>query len=48
LLDNIWLDFKVESKIDYKGAMLEILLEDESEEKVYANAKLKAETYIKI
>ncbi len=48
LLDASNINLKVESKIDYKWATVEIVIDDENEEKLYMNAKIKAENHIKI
>ncbi|MCX6824960.1 MAG: hypothetical protein NTY80_01935 [candidate division SR1 bacterium] len=48
LLDEAGLPYIVKSKIDYKGGTVELVIDDESQEKFYANTLVKAEKFVKI
>lgn len=48
LLEEVWLDYKVESKTDYKWATVEIAIDNDNPEFMLQNAKIKAEKYIKV
>ncbi len=47
-LDDAGLPYTVKSKIDYKWWTAEVVIDDENQEKFYANTRIKAESYIKI
>lgn len=48
LLDEIWLDYKIENKTDYKWWTVEIAIDNDPQEFLLANAKIKSETHIKV
>ncbi len=48
LLDQAGLKYEVKSKTDYKWGTVEIAIDNDSPEVMFANAKLKAEQHIKI
>lgn len=47
-LDEAGLPYTVKNKIDYKWGTIEIVIDDETPEKLLANARVKGEKYIKI
>lgn len=47
LLDAIWLDYTIENKTNYKWWTVEIAIDNDSQEYLRANAKIKAEQHIK-
>jgi hypothetical protein len=48
ILDKAALPFKVVSKADYKGATVEITIDDRDASDLYDNVKIKTEKHIQI
>ncbi len=47
-IDDAGFPYKIKNKIDFKWAMVEIAIDNEEEKKLYANARVKAKTFVKI
>lgn len=48
LLDEIWLPYTIENKTDYKWWIVEIAIDNDSQEFLLANAKITSEKHIKV
>lgn len=48
LLDEAWLDYKIQNKTDYKWWTVEIAIDNDSQEFLLANAKIISEHHIKV